>query len=84
MGLILYTIATVFAVTVVIISAMALKDDCHLSTTSGNFGIAFVAAAGFCVFPVLNVPTAFWLLCELESAKAESKKRKERLKSLGF
>ena len=53
----------VFSAAVILWVANEMKDDPDLSVR-GHVDIAFVAACGFSVFPVLNLHAGVWLLYE--------------------
>lgn len=69
-----YLLPIIFSVAVILTATEAINEDASLSVR-GNVGTAFVAAAGFTVFPVLNVPAAIWLLYELSKHRRTPAKK---------
>lgn len=62
----LYVLTTLFSFCMIVWAVDEMNNDSSLSVR-GNVGIAMVAAAGFSVFPLLNVVTALFLMLQLKN-----------------
>jgi hypothetical protein len=64
---IIFGVGFVFCASTIAWGVDLMNKDPGLSC-KGNVGTAFVAAAGFCVFPFLNFIAGAWLAHEIEKA----------------